>query len=50
MKNNHEFIASRKTCNMPAYLFWKLQSHLIKLAHQLRRQKLKAIQSDNPNH
>ncbi len=49
MKNIQKFRTDHKTCNMPAYLFWKLQSHLIKLAHQLRRQKLKTTQSDNPN-
>ena len=48
MQNNHKFLTDRKTCNMPAYLFWKLQSHLVKLAHQLRRQKLKAVQSKKP--
>lgn len=35
-----------KTHKVPAYLFWKLQSHLVKLAHQLRRQKLKTAQAD----
>lgn len=49
MKNSPKFINDRKTCNMPAYLFWKLQSHLVKLAHQLRRQKIKATRSDTPN-
>lgn len=48
MQNDHKFMTASKTCNMPAYLFWKLQSQLTKLAHQLRRQKLKATQSTKP--
>ncbi|WP_019557679.1 hypothetical protein [Thiomicrorhabdus arctica] len=53
MSNKHKLMTERKTCktcNMPAYLFWKLQSQLIKLAHQLRRKKLKAAQPENLNH
>ena len=33
--------------NIAAYLFWKIQSHLTKLANQLRLQKLKTTASDN---
>ena len=46
IKQKRQFITKCTSCNMPAYLFWKLQSHLVKLAHQLRRQKLKATQPE----
>jgi hypothetical protein len=49
MKNDYKLRTDRKTSDMPAYLFWKLQCHLVKLAYKLRRQKLKATQSEHPN-
>ncbi len=38
---NQQAISEHKNTLMPAYLFWKLQCHLIKLAHRLRRQNFK---------
>ncbi len=39
--SDRQFTEHKTTCDMPGYLFWKIQSHLTKLANQLRRQKLK---------
>ncbi|NPA72948.1 MAG: hypothetical protein GXO35_08985 [Gammaproteobacteria bacterium] len=32
---------NKTTCDEPAYLFWKMQSQLVKLSHRLRLQRLK---------